>query len=192
MEKYSRGWRGAPAKGVGRSRGARVQIPLSPFSCQYSKWKCWKLSTSKFFASVVKAVKQKLRGTHKFKFMRWQIFGFSVIIKIHREKQSGSGGKEIQKVWKKSWHRIKHMILYQSCVWTRQNNFRSRERKRTLTNKQQCNPENSKWVSPKGQGSEKGPTALKKIQKQVSNRNEPKTVNTSKLHSQLTWRLMIS
>ena len=32
MEKYSRGWRGAPAKGVGRLRGARVQIPLSP-SC---------------------------------------------------------------------------------------------------------------------------------------------------------------
>ena len=30
MEKYSRGWRGAPAKGVGRLRGARVQIPLSP------------------------------------------------------------------------------------------------------------------------------------------------------------------
>ena len=36
MEKYSRGWRGAPAKGVGRSRGARVQIPLSPFIP--SKW----------------------------------------------------------------------------------------------------------------------------------------------------------
>ena len=33
-EKYSRGWRGAPAKGVGRLRGARVQIPLSPFA----KW----------------------------------------------------------------------------------------------------------------------------------------------------------
>ena len=30
MEKYSSGWRGAPAKGVGRSRGARVQIPPSP------------------------------------------------------------------------------------------------------------------------------------------------------------------
>ena len=30
MEKYSSGWRGAPAKGIGRSRGARVQIPLSP------------------------------------------------------------------------------------------------------------------------------------------------------------------
>ena len=30
-EKYSRGWRGAPAKGVGRATGARVQIPLSPF-----------------------------------------------------------------------------------------------------------------------------------------------------------------
>ena len=31
QEKYSRGWRGAPAKGVGRESGARVQIPLSPF-----------------------------------------------------------------------------------------------------------------------------------------------------------------
>ena len=31
QEKYSRGWRGAPAKGVGRVTGARVQIPLSPF-----------------------------------------------------------------------------------------------------------------------------------------------------------------
>ena len=31
-EKYSRGRRGAPAKGVGRETGARVQIPLSPFT----------------------------------------------------------------------------------------------------------------------------------------------------------------
>ena len=30
MEKYSRGRRGAPAKGVGRATGARVQIPPSP------------------------------------------------------------------------------------------------------------------------------------------------------------------
>ena len=30
MEWYSRGWRGAPAKGVGRVTGARVQIPLTP------------------------------------------------------------------------------------------------------------------------------------------------------------------
>ena len=32
METYSRGWRGAPAKGVGRETGARVQIsPAPPF-----------------------------------------------------------------------------------------------------------------------------------------------------------------
>ena len=31
MENYSSGWRGAPAKGVGRETGARVQIPPSPF-----------------------------------------------------------------------------------------------------------------------------------------------------------------
>ena len=30
MEKYSRGRRGAPAKGVGQETGARVQIPPSP------------------------------------------------------------------------------------------------------------------------------------------------------------------
>ena len=35
MEKYSSGWRGAPAKGVGRLRGARVQIPPSPY---YKPW----------------------------------------------------------------------------------------------------------------------------------------------------------
>ena len=32
QEKYSSGWRGAPAKGVDRLRGARVQIPPSPFN----------------------------------------------------------------------------------------------------------------------------------------------------------------
>ena len=30
LEKYSSGWRGAPAKGVDGLRRARVQIPLSP------------------------------------------------------------------------------------------------------------------------------------------------------------------
>ena len=34
MEKYSSGWRGAPAKGVDGSRRARVQIPLSPSDSQ--------------------------------------------------------------------------------------------------------------------------------------------------------------
>ena len=36
-EKYSRGRRGAPAKGVGRATGARVQIPLSPF-CKFQSF----------------------------------------------------------------------------------------------------------------------------------------------------------
>ena len=43
-EKYSRGRRGAPAKGVGRATGARVQIPLSPFF--FSKKKRKKLLTN--------------------------------------------------------------------------------------------------------------------------------------------------
>ena len=32
LEKYSSGRRGAPAKGIGRVTGARVQIPPSPLS----------------------------------------------------------------------------------------------------------------------------------------------------------------
>ena len=39
MEKYSRGRRGAPAKGVGRETGARVQIPPSPFLSDVSNGK---------------------------------------------------------------------------------------------------------------------------------------------------------
>ena len=30
MEQYSSGWIGAPAKGIGRATGARVQIPPAP------------------------------------------------------------------------------------------------------------------------------------------------------------------
>ena len=42
LEKYSRGLRGAPAKGVCRESGARVQIPLSPL--KEMKWTDQKLS----------------------------------------------------------------------------------------------------------------------------------------------------
>ena len=38
-EKYSRGRRGAPAKGIGRVTGARVRIPLSPFKIFKIKFK---------------------------------------------------------------------------------------------------------------------------------------------------------
>ena len=44
-EKYSRGRRGAPAKGVGRATGARVRIPLSPF--------CLKITFEKNFKKVI-------------------------------------------------------------------------------------------------------------------------------------------
>ena len=40
-EKYSRGRRGAPAKGVGRATGARVQIPLSPLLVKEVKKYSW-------------------------------------------------------------------------------------------------------------------------------------------------------
>ena len=52
-EKYSRGRRGAPAKGVGRETGARVQIPLSPFSA-YALKCIIKMDLKRFKKSVDK------------------------------------------------------------------------------------------------------------------------------------------
>ena len=37
LEKYSSGRRGAPAKGIGRETGARVQIPPSPLPFKENK-----------------------------------------------------------------------------------------------------------------------------------------------------------
>ena len=39
LEKYSSGRRGAPAKGIGRETGARVQIPPSPLYFLKYLWK---------------------------------------------------------------------------------------------------------------------------------------------------------
>ena len=46
LEKYSSGRRGAPAKGIGRVTGARVQIPPSPLII-------YNMSCSIFFEKVV-------------------------------------------------------------------------------------------------------------------------------------------
>ena len=62
MEKYSRGWRGAPAKGVGRSRGARVQIPLSPFKLSKNILK--KLLTRPHTRDIINEL--RLRKTKQF------------------------------------------------------------------------------------------------------------------------------
>ena len=73
-EKYSRGRRGAPAKGVGRATGARVQIPLSPLHFQVIifltlKWKNKNFcltTTSKYDKVNTRLVKQERRTSKKF------------------------------------------------------------------------------------------------------------------------------
>ena len=55
MEKYSRGRRGAPAKGIGRVTGARVQIPPSPLyflkiNCLFF---CWNVLTMKKIRDII-------------------------------------------------------------------------------------------------------------------------------------------
>ena len=65
MEKYSRGRRGAPAKGVGRETGARVQIPPSPFLMNrfLMEWfvRQLKINEKTFLKKIKKGVDNGLR-----------------------------------------------------------------------------------------------------------------------------------
>ena len=73
-EKYSRGRRGAPAKGVGRATGARVQIPLSPlhfqviifFNSKVKNKNFCLTTTSKYDKINTRLVKQERRTSKKF------------------------------------------------------------------------------------------------------------------------------
>ena len=62
QEKYSRGRRGAPAKGVGRATGARVQIPLSPFLANSFK----KLLTRKNRYDKISELLEESKGSKSF------------------------------------------------------------------------------------------------------------------------------
>ena len=72
VEKYSRGRRGAPAKGVGRATGARVQIPLSPLS------------------SIVSAIIFLRKNVKKYLTRR----GKSDILTFHTHKSAGEGNEK--------------------------------------------------------------------------------------------------
>ena len=73
LEKYSRGWRGAPAKGVGRVTGARVQIPLSPLG----QWELSETSLDSFFTAIYDTGKCMKRKVEK----RWK--NILTLRKIH-------------------------------------------------------------------------------------------------------------
>ena len=69
-EMYSSGWRGAPAKGVGRATGARVQIPPSPFNNKTFEKKLKKLLTNeKAYGKITKLfeTKKKFKQFEQFK-----------------------------------------------------------------------------------------------------------------------------
>ena len=77
MEKYSSGWRGAPAKGVDGSRRARVQIPLSPLTVLRLK-KLQKSSWQRMEFMVVYYSCQKEQKLEKINFQEnekssWQV-----------------------------------------------------------------------------------------------------------------------
>ena len=99
-EKYSRGWRGAPAKGVGRETGARVQIPLSPFSAYALK--CIIKMDLKRFKKVL--TNEDTRDN---------------ILKLIRNKRKlEKNHKKIKQ--KSSWQTENNMIKYQSCFWRKE------------------------------------------------------------------------
>ena len=51
MQKYSSGRRGAPAKGIGRETGARVQIPPSAF--YFETWNCFLFFLKKLLTETI-------------------------------------------------------------------------------------------------------------------------------------------
>ena len=66
-EKYSRGRRGAPAKGVGRATGARVRIPLSPFCLKITFEKTLKklLTSKKIYDNISELLFERFKKATK-------------------------------------------------------------------------------------------------------------------------------
>jgi serine/threonine protein phosphatase PrpC len=66
-EKYSRGRRGAPAKGVGRATGARVRIPLSPFCLKITFEKISKklLTSKKIYDNISELLFERFKKATK-------------------------------------------------------------------------------------------------------------------------------
>ena len=82
-EKYSRGRRGAPAKGVGRATGARVQIPLSPLLVKEVKKYSWQDNVDMIECqSCSKRAKtqKNLENNSERLLTRWN--GFDIIVKL--------------------------------------------------------------------------------------------------------------
>ena len=95
LEKYSSGWRGAPAKGVDGLRRARVQIPLSP------------LMTKVIKKEVKKTSKKFLTNQTRCDNLEW--------LSQETEMSGNSSEKKFQKNKKSSWQAENDMIKYQSC-----------------------------------------------------------------------------
>ena len=92
QEKYSSGWRGAPAKGVDRLRGARVQIPPSPFSFLryfFMPFRSWKL-----FKKIKKVLTKKRKGG-----MIPNVAAMSCFEK--QVRQQNKSKRDFKKSWKK-------------------------------------------------------------------------------------------
>ena len=96
QEKYSSGWRGAPAKGVDRLRGARVQIPPSPFSFRRYFFMPLNSKMHTLKKWIKKVLTKKEKGD-----MISDVAAVSRFEKIST-KVSGPDGSE--KVEKSAWH----------------------------------------------------------------------------------------
>ena len=80
-EKYSRGRRGAPAKGVGRETGARVQIPLSPLQSKNKIKKLKKLLTKRTRCDIVNELPLRTTTRWTLKMKDWTVFKTLKILK---------------------------------------------------------------------------------------------------------------
>ena len=106
QEKYSSGWRGAPAKGVDRLRGARVQIPPSPFSFLryfFMPFRSWKL-----FKKIKKVLTKKRKGG-----MIPNVAAMSCFEK--QVRQQNKSKRDFKKVEKSTWQAQNDVLKWLSC-----------------------------------------------------------------------------
>ena len=106
QEKYSSGWRGAPAKGVDRLRGARVQIPPSPFSFLryfFVPFRSWKL-----LKKLKRCWQRKEKVVWYRTLRRWAASKNKYDNKINQKKI-------LKKVEKSTWQAQNDVLKWLSC-----------------------------------------------------------------------------
>ena len=131
--------------------------------------------------------KRYVANNKKFRAIRWQNLFFGVIMKIHRVIRRTRDKKIFLK---KSWRRMGHMILYQSCVWTRQTTVCKDSSQRTaLSEPWQINSNATLKILKKKFQKFRRTKHLRRHQKDVTDKKSQKVLLSRNKHLNLNLRV---